>query len=135
MNKLEQMHTEVLDALHSLTVSMNQSAQRSKASVQLLGALAVGFQITTGQTDDARKPLHSQGVLLGWSIREVTGNTGATVIFRDGGQSTDDEVASLTLNAGESSREIFPHGVALSKGLYLDVTAGTIAGVVYFPQV
>jgi hypothetical protein len=135
MNKLEQMHAEVLDALHSLTVSLNESAQKSKGSVQLLGALPVYFSITAGQTDGMLKPLHSQGVLLGWSVREVTGNTGATVIFRDGGQTTDDEVASCTLNAGESSREIFPHGIALSKGLYLDVTAGTIAGVVYFPQV
>jgi hypothetical protein len=126
----EQQLEELLDALRSFTFALGQSS-KTKQSVELLGAIAIPFTITAGQTDGQLRPTRVQNVLLGWSIRETSTVNPATLIFRDGGQTTDDEVACLTLAASESDRDIFPHGIALSKGLYLDVQAGAIAGVVY----
>lgn len=118
------------ELLHAQVDQINGALTQSIKGVRTQGANRVSFALAAGQSDGNARPTHAGGVLLGWSIRETTGAAVAQVIFRDGG-STGEEIASANLNAGESTRDVFPFGISLIDDLYLDVTSGAIAGAVY----
>lgn len=126
----EQQHAEMIEVLRSIEYALNE-ASKSKGSVELQGSNPVPFAIAAGQTDGQLRPTRVANVLLGWSIRETTGVGSAVVILRDGGDATADEVGSVTLAAGASVRDLFPFGISLTKGLYLDVQSGAVAGTIY----
>lgn len=129
-SRAEQLQEEIAEALRSLTYAINEHFQ-SKNSVELEGSNPVAFNLVLGQTDGQRRPTRVKNVLLGWSLRETTGNNPATLILRDGHDTGGDEIASVTLNASESTRDLFPFGISLVDGLYLDVQLGAVAGVIY----
>jgi hypothetical protein len=129
-NRNDEQHQELLEALHSLGYAIDKSS-KTKQTVELLGSSAIPFVAAAGAVDGRCHPTQVANVLLGWSVRETTGLATARLIFRDGGNSSDDEIGAVTLAANESTRDLFPFGISLVKGLFLDVQAGAVAGTVY----
>lgn len=73
-----------------------------------------------------------RGYLMGWSVRETSGT--ATATFRLWNTTTAQGVivASVSLNAGESSRDYLPAAVECEGGLYFDILSGALEGSVWF---
>lgn len=78
--------------------------------------------ITTGT-----KLIEGLCILLGWQV--VCGGTATTVDVYDGRDTTGPLIASLSLPAnGNLNAAIGGEGMLLERGLYLNVTAGTLKG-------
>lgn len=118
---------------------------------QLLGALArietalaptdrgveiKGARVVAINTNQPRISV-SGGRLIGFSFRETTDTARAVVVLRAGQDNTGDEIAGITLAAGESDREWFGEaGLNIGpEGLYIDVLSGSVAGAIYFGAV
>lgn len=72
------------------------------------------------------------GLLLGWSYREETGTAGAQVVLRDGTDNTGQRISDTGIaSALSDSRSIAPPGVLFRDGLYADIRAGSVHGVVW----
>jgi len=71
------------------------------------------------------------GVLRGFSVWETSGAARAEMVLRDGFSDTGQIVAVLSLAPGESQRDWFGDGIAVSTGLYVDLVAGDVAGAVW----
>lgn len=96
------------------------------------GTLLRGARVVqVGDTDGATaRPAIGAGSLVGYSI--AGGAAGATVYLRDGVDADGALVATFTLAADESTSAWFgPGGLNLSRGLFVDVAAGSIEGAVY----
>jgi hypothetical protein len=134
MNKTDrdEVFADLREILGQFTAELHRDV-RTLMSVREQGAHRVTFPNGTAATShqQGQRPTTAPNRLLGWSIRETTGLAPATVIFRDGHDIAGDEVASVTLAAGESDRDIFPFGISLIDGLYIDCTTGAVAGAVY----
>lgn len=121
----------LLDDVHEVLVEFRRHVDTINATL-LQGANRVTVDVTAGATSgQGQRPTTVSNALLGWSLREPTGANPATLILRDGADATGDEVASVTLTEGESTRDLFPFGVSLLDGLYLDCTVGEVVGAVY----
>lgn len=88
-----------------------------------IGALGVaGKSIVTGDV-----------YLAGWSIRETTGAAGATVDLIDGADAGGVPIAQLGIGAGLStSTSMGGHLLVIRNGLFVNVLAGAITGVLWF---
>lgn len=72
-------------------------------------------------------------VLRGWSMNETTGSAVATAVLRDGTSTSAPSVASIALaSAGAASQWLSGNGVLLRTGLFLDITAGSAAGTIWY---
>ena len=81
----------------------------------------------------ASKVLSSrEGVLLGWSVRETSGNATATFRLWNTTQAQGVIVATVSLNSGESSRDYLPRGIECAGGLYFELVSGTLEGSAWF---
>lgn len=75
-------------------------------------------------------------VLRGWSVLETTGAAAASLLLRDGASTTAPVVASASLAQGTTSTSTTgTGGLLLRTGLYLDVTAGSVSGTVWYNAV
>lgn len=127
----DQLWAEIRDVVQEWIGELRR-AVKTLQSVREQGAHRVSFTVAAGLTHQTgQNPTHVANTLLGWSVRETTGAAIATVIFRDGHNSDGEEIAAVTLAAGESDRDAFPFGISLIDGLYLDVVSGAVAGAVY----
>lgn len=68
----------------------------------------------------------------GFSVRETSGTTTATVRIFDGTSAAGTVLDEIALGPGESAREYYPDGsLTASKGIYVQVT-GQVTGSVRF---
>ncbi len=124
----QQRETEQLELVRWLAQLRTDLAE-SVGGVLLRGARVVQIGTAAGAT---ARPTTAAGALVGFSLRETTGTTDATVILRDGADSAAPLVAVVQLAPGESVRDWFgPGGLGVSEGIYVHVSAGTIEGAVY----
>ena len=67
----------------------------------------------------------------GFSIRETSGASGATVVIYDNASAASGTILEeITLLPGETGREWYNTGVIATNGIYLDVVSGAVAGSV-----
>lgn len=92
--------------------------------------------VITADVSVAGQAYASQATLRGWSVRESTGLAIAQLDLFDGLAASGVLVATITLKAGESTRDYLPGGgVSLQRGLWVVLTAGAVAGVAWIePQ-
>lgn len=68
-------------------------------------------------------------VVTWWSFTETTGTGRAVLTILDGADATGQELATITLLAGESIREVVgPPGLFCTRGVVVNVTTGTARG-------
>jgi len=81
----------------------------------------------------ATNQLYGRGCLLGgWSVKETTGATPATVQLFAGADNRDQLVADINLLASESVRDVAPgDGIECDGGVAAVVTAGSVTVVVW----
>ena len=94
---------------------------------QPLRPLPVGVAGVGGKSIDT-----GDWYLAGWSFRETTGTTSAQFDLFDGNDGNGILIASISLAAGESTRDtIGGHLLTVLTGLFLVVNSGTITGTVW----
>lgn len=72
-------------------------------------------------------------VLRGWSVFETTGAAAASAILRDGAGTTSPIVAAVNLAQGTSATNTTgTGGLLIRTGLFLDMTAGSLSGSVWY---
>lgn len=105
----------------------------TKNSQPVRGALA----LPVGTTDKAKTVLaNSAGRLVGWSLKEATGNAAAEIDLLDGTSTDGDLLAPITLSAGESTRDWFgPAGISYGAGLFAQAVTGSVVGTVWIGRV
>lgn len=71
--------------------------------------------------------------LYGWSVREAAGSPAvATVIVHAGTDASGPAIGEIELAANGASTEWFgPQGVQMRDGIFVEVVAGTVEGVVF----
>lgn len=106
---------QVTEWLAQLKVDLAQTRE----AVRLRGALPVPVGITESGT---MNPTHSPGRLCGFALTNESADESATVriLFRDGKNADADVIMTVTLAPGESIRDWFGEGIALTHGLFLD---------------
>lgn len=116
LEELRQVLHAWLDGLHAeLTTQRGVDAQ---------GARTV--TVTGSRTASA-----VSNVVAGFALRETTGAAPATVILRDGADSSGDELIPVTLAAGDSAQVWFgDRGPSFVGGVFVDVD-GAVAGAVF----
>lgn len=72
--------------------------------------------------------------LVGWSLAETTGATGASLRIWDGVNTQGSVMVRINLSANESTRDRSgPPGIqCVSGGLYLQIISGSVEGVIYW---
>lgn len=71
-------------------------------------------------------------LLFGWSLRESTGAAPAQLDVYDGADQTGQPVATVTLAAGESTRDwLGLPGLYCRRGVFVNAVAGSVAGAVW----
>lgn len=74
--------------------------------------------------------------LVGWSIRNMSSTTLATLDIYDGADTSGAVVFPITLQSNESSREWFyPGGVLMKNAVYVNVTAQEVKGSLLYRHV
>lgn len=73
------------------------------------------------------------GIVVGWAVEETTGLNVARVVIGDGNAAAITRaIVPITLQASESSRDFPPNGgIMFQQGLAVQITAGTVAGVLH----
>lgn len=72
-------------------------------------------------------------VLRGWSFGESTGSAVATLDLHDGIDATTPLVASVAVaQSGATTFQIAGNGILLRTGLFLDMTAGSVKGSIWY---
>lgn len=66
----------------------------------------------------------------GFSFRETSGSSAATIRIHDSGDDTGGLLDSVQLAPGESAREFYPGGIRAEEGIYVDVVTGAVEGSV-----
>ena len=113
---------------------MQTDLAESVNGVLLRGARAVQIGTAAGST---ARPTSAGGRLVGWSLREATGELPAVVRLRDGRSTDDVLVAVVNLGQGASETQwMAPGGVSLTEGLYVEIVDGAglsvdVEGAVY----
>lgn len=70
-------------------------------------------------------------LLVGWAVEETTAAATARIVLRDGNSASGQYRVPITLDPHESDRDVVAHlGVMFESGLFVDVTAGTVAGTI-----
>lgn len=87
-------------------------------------------QVQDGTADETL--VGGASLLHGWTFREVTGTDPATVELIDGSSPDGQLVVTISLKAGQSTRDPFPGaGIGIYTNLYLAVLEGEIRGAVW----
>lgn len=103
------------------------TAPDPRTGPQPLLALPVPVTTTPGRSIDA-----GDFYLAGWSFRESTGTASAQFDLIDGNDATGVLLASISLAAGESTRDtIGGHLLTIRTGLFLAVVSGSVIGAVW----
>lgn len=70
--------------------------------------------------------------LMGWALKESTGNAVAAFELYDGADTTGQSLAPVTLTANESIRDWFgATGIICERGLFINVTADSMRGTLF----
>lgn len=86
-----------------------------------------------GFLSSSKQVIGGMALLRGWSFREDNGGAPAAVDIYDGTSTTGTLIATITLTAGESTRDPVPDsGIACPAGIFVNVTAGTIRGSIWY---
>lgn len=95
---------------------------------------ALTLQIPTGTTDLSL--IGGKGVLVGWAVKETTGAAVASFDLLDGQVAGGPKLLlPVTLAANESTRDWPLVWIPFENGVFLDMNAGSIRGVVFvIPQ-
>jgi hypothetical protein len=95
----------------------------------LPAARAFPFPISTGGI----QVIGGMALLRGWSFREDNGGAPAAVDIYDGTGDNGTLVATITLTAGQSTRDPVPDsGIACPSGIFLNIIAGHIRGSIWY---
>lgn len=100
--------------------------------VRLRGARPVPVGITEGAQSN---PTYSPGRLCGFALKNESDDDEASVsvLFYDGKTANADKIMTVTLAPGESAREWYGDGIALTYGLFLEVD-GPVSGSVFLGE-
>lgn len=71
-------------------------------------------------------------IVYGWSMRNVSATTEATLDAYDGTDATGKIVFPVNLSGNETNREWFNRGVLMRNGLYVNVTAQEVKGSIFY---
>lgn len=119
----------VADATAPLHAQLQQAITQWDTSLRGMrtrGATPARVLTSGGNQNIAYGP----GEWAGFLLTETTGTASASVSFYNGRDELADLITTITLAAGESTREVWPpRGVTFSDGLFLTVT-GAVAGSV-----
>lgn len=66
----------------------------------------------------------------GFSLRETSGSTAATIRIWDNTAANGTLLDTVKLNPGESAREYYAFGIQAIKGVYVEAVAGSFEGSV-----
>ncbi len=76
--------------------------------------------------------LTGDALVLGWAVKESTGLAAASFSLFDGADATGTRIAPVTLNQGQSVRDMLPPpGVDALVGVFLRVDSGTVEGSIF----
>lgn len=90
--------------------------------------IAVSIPATSTRFLFAQGPVR----LMGWALTESTGAAAAACELYDGNDATGQSLAPIQLGTNESIRDWFgAHGILAERGLYLNVTAGSVRGTLF----
>lgn len=96
------------------------------------GPLILGGPVNFGPTAAGLQLVGGGFLLLGWAAEETTLAAVARLILRDGASAAGQYLVPITLGSGESRADDAPGGAVLfESGLFVDVTAGTVAGTLW----
>jgi hypothetical protein len=71
----------------------------------------------------------THGTYRGFTLRETSGGAAAVVVLYDHASAASGTIIEqISLAQGESARELYPDGVRVSNGIYVDVVSGAVAG-------
>lgn len=74
-----------------------------------------------------------EGIYLGHAVKETTDTANAAIDFYDGRDDTGQLVDTVNLIQNESARDWYGlPGVVITNGVFVNVTTGTVSGVVWF---
>lgn len=80
-----------------------------------------------------KQVIGGMALLRGWSFREDNGGAPAALDIYDGTSTDGTLVATITLTAGQSTRDPVPDsGIACPAGIFVNVIAGTIRGAIWY---
>lgn len=93
-----------------------------------LPATPVSIPVTTTSQNVETRSVR----LMGYSFKESTGAATAQIAILDGGSVAGSPVVFIDLIANESTRDWFgPGGILIKSGLFLQVIAGSVTGVIW----
>lgn len=121
---VKMVHRGLAPLHQELLAAINRSEATLKG-MRVRGAVPTVVNASNGSQAIAFGP----GEWAGFLLTETSGTTAATVSFYAGRNAMSDLIGTVTLAAGESTREIWSRGVTYSDGLFLTVT-GTVTGSV-----
>jgi hypothetical protein len=127
-SKGDEQLAAMLGAIANLNDSMGQLHQGLKT---LNGVRRLGAEPRPVVNGQSGRISNSVGRLVGYSFSETTGAAPAWVRLRDGSDANGDLIASIKLLAGTSTNPWRGNGISFSYGLFVEVVAGSIEGVVY----
>jgi hypothetical protein len=67
---------------------------------------------------------------LGFTIRETAGAAAVVRIFDNASAATGTVLEEISLNPGESARELYTAAIFVGAGIYVDVVSGSVSGSV-----
>lgn len=74
-------------------------------------------------------------VIGGWSLREGSGTQQCIVQLIDGGSAAGTVIADITLDPGQSIRDVCPgHGIEARTGLFINMVSGIVQGSVWVKE-
>jgi hypothetical protein len=88
--------------------------------------------LSFGALTTTSKLMGGPGLLMGWGLLETTGAAAATIEIWDGGDTTGQLIVPIALSSAQSTRDWnSPDGILFSRGLFLNVLAGSVRGVLW----
>ena len=72
------------------------------------------------------------GTILALVMEETTGSAGARFVLYDGADANSEDLGPFTLASGQSFDSAYPpHGLPFRSGLFMNVTSGSVSGVIH----
>ena len=73
-----------------------------------------------------------RGLLAGWSFRETSGSATATLRLWNTTNASGVKVATVSINAGESTRDNLTTPVECEGGIYFELVSGAVEGSIWY---
>ena len=89
-------------------------------------------RVTVPTTTTTFTVISGFGTILQLIMYETTGLASAAFTLYDGGDANGEKIGPYTLSIGQSFDSAYPpHGIVFRSGLFLNVTSGSVGGVVH----